>query len=83
MSAVRLCPDGEVDAVERELCASAGIAPQSLAACPYVFVGPPERMIDALAERIERLRLRHLILVPAEHDVLVRFRRDVVGVVSN
>lgn len=80
VSAVRFCSDGEVDAVESELCAAAGIEPQSLYACPYVFVGPPERMIDELAERVERLHLRHLILVPAEHDVLVRFRQDVVRV---
>jgi alkanesulfonate monooxygenase SsuD/methylene tetrahydromethanopterin reductase-like flavin-dependent oxidoreductase (luciferase family) len=83
VSAVRFCSDAEVDAVERELCAAAGIDPQSLSACPYVFVGPPERMIDRLAERFERLRLRHLIFAPAEPDVLVRFRRDVVRVVTS
>jgi alkanesulfonate monooxygenase SsuD/methylene tetrahydromethanopterin reductase-like flavin-dependent oxidoreductase (luciferase family) len=79
VSAIRFCSEADVDAVEGELCAAAGIASQSLSACPYVFVGPPERMIEALAERAERLRLRHLILTPAEHNVLVRFRADVVS----
>lgn len=83
VSAVRFCSDTEVDAVERELCAAAGIDAQSLSACPYVFVGPPERMIDHLTERVERVRLRHLIFAPAEPDVLVRFRRDVLRVVTS
>ena len=83
VSAIRFCSDAEVDAVEGELCAAAGIDPQSLRDCPYIFVGPPERMVAQLTERAERLRLGHLILRPAEHDVLVRFRRDVVDGVTD
>jgi alkanesulfonate monooxygenase SsuD/methylene tetrahydromethanopterin reductase-like flavin-dependent oxidoreductase (luciferase family) len=79
VSAIRFCSGPEVEAVEGELCRQAGIDAQSLADCPYVFLGPPERMRDQLAERAERIRLRHLILAPVEYDVLVRFRHDVVA----
>ena len=79
VSAVRFCPQAEVDGAEAELCRQVGMDPQSLGDCPYVFVGPPERMADLLAERAERLGLRHLILTPLDHDVLVRFRSEVVA----
>jgi alkanesulfonate monooxygenase SsuD/methylene tetrahydromethanopterin reductase-like flavin-dependent oxidoreductase (luciferase family) len=79
VSEIRFCPTPDVEAVEAEICAQAGIDPQSLAECPYVFVGPPERMKQQLAERARRIGLRHLILVPFEYDVLVRFRQDVVA----
>jgi alkanesulfonate monooxygenase SsuD/methylene tetrahydromethanopterin reductase-like flavin-dependent oxidoreductase (luciferase family) len=79
VSAIRFCAGTEVEAVEGELCRRAGIAPQSLADCPYVFVGPPERMRDQLTERVQRIHLRHLIIVPVEYDTLVRFRQDVVA----
>jgi alkanesulfonate monooxygenase SsuD/methylene tetrahydromethanopterin reductase-like flavin-dependent oxidoreductase (luciferase family) len=82
VSAIRFCSQAEIETVERELCAGAGMEPQSLADCPYVFVGPPERMVEQLAERAERLRLRHLILRPFEHDVFVRFREDVARVAT-
>jgi alkanesulfonate monooxygenase SsuD/methylene tetrahydromethanopterin reductase-like flavin-dependent oxidoreductase (luciferase family) len=79
INAVRFCPEPEIETVEGELCEQAGIDQQSLADCPYVFVGPPARMRDQLAERAHRLGLRHLIVTPAEADVLARFRQDVVA----
>jgi len=79
---IRFCPEAEIEAVEGELCKQAGIDRQSLADCPYVFVGPPARMRDQLAERAHRLGLRHLIVAPAEADVLARFRQDVVAAAS-
>jgi alkanesulfonate monooxygenase SsuD/methylene tetrahydromethanopterin reductase-like flavin-dependent oxidoreductase (luciferase family) len=78
VNAIRFCPMSEVDGVESELCEGAGIERQSLADCPYVFVGPPERMRDQLSERAQRLGLRHLILAPDDVDVLARFRQEVV-----
>jgi hypothetical protein len=39
-------------------------------------------MKDQLAARTHRLRLRHLIIAPVDHDVLVRFRRDVAAAAS-
>jgi alkanesulfonate monooxygenase SsuD/methylene tetrahydromethanopterin reductase-like flavin-dependent oxidoreductase (luciferase family) len=78
VNAIRFCAISDVDSVESELCEKAGIEHQSLADCPYVFVGPPERMRDQLSERAERLGLRHLILTPDEINILARFRQDVV-----
>jgi alkanesulfonate monooxygenase SsuD/methylene tetrahydromethanopterin reductase-like flavin-dependent oxidoreductase (luciferase family) len=77
VNAVRFCASPEVEAVEAELCREAAIRPQSLAQCPYVFAGPPERIREQLAERASRLRLRHLIFAPLPHDVLVRWRAEV------
>jgi alkanesulfonate monooxygenase SsuD/methylene tetrahydromethanopterin reductase-like flavin-dependent oxidoreductase (luciferase family) len=79
VGAVRFCPTNEIEAVEAGLCADAAIAPQSLADCPYVFVGPAERIRDQLAERVSRLALRHLIFVPLAHDVLVRWREEIAA----
>jgi alkanesulfonate monooxygenase SsuD/methylene tetrahydromethanopterin reductase-like flavin-dependent oxidoreductase (luciferase family) len=78
VNAIRFCAMSEIDGVESELCEQAGIERQSLADCPYLFVGPPERMRDQLSDRAERLGLRHLILVPDEVGVLARFRQEVV-----
>ena len=77
IGAVRFCAADEIEAVEAGLCADAAIAQQSLADCPYVFVGPAERIRDQLAERTSRLPLRHLIFVPLPHDVLVRWREEI------
>jgi len=79
ISEIRFCSEQQIEAVEGEICTRAGIAPRSLADCPYVFVGPAERMRDQLIERADRIRLRHLILFPFEYDILVRFRHDVVA----
>jgi len=79
VNAVRFCSESQIDAVESELCQEAGIDRQSLADCPYVYVGSPERMREQLTDRANRLALRHLILVPAEAAVLARFRQDVVA----
>ncbi len=82
VNAVRFCSELEVEAVEGELCGQAGIDRQSLADCPYVFVGPPERMRHQLTERAHRIGLRHLILAPAEPEVLARFSQDVVATID-
>jgi alkanesulfonate monooxygenase SsuD/methylene tetrahydromethanopterin reductase-like flavin-dependent oxidoreductase (luciferase family) len=82
VNAVRFCSENEIEAVEGDLCRQAGLDQQSLADCPYVFVGPPERMRDQLTEHAQRLGLRHLILAPADTDVLARFRQDVVAAIG-
>ena len=79
VNVVRFCSAGEVEATNDELCERAGIDRQSLDDCPYLFVGPLERIREQLEERTERLGLRHLILAPADADVLARFRQDVVA----
>ena len=82
VTAVRFCSARDVENVENEFCRDAEIDQQSLADCPYLFIGPPERMRDQLLERANRLGLRHLILVPAAAEVFARFREEVVAVVG-
>ncbi len=82
VNAVRFCSEREIASVEGDLCRQAGIDQQSLADCPYVFVGPPERMRHQLTEHAERLSLRHLILAPADAGVLARFHQDVVAAIE-
>jgi alkanesulfonate monooxygenase SsuD/methylene tetrahydromethanopterin reductase-like flavin-dependent oxidoreductase (luciferase family) len=82
VNSVSFCAESEIESVERALCEQAGIDGQSLAACPYVFVGSSQRMREQLNERAERLGLRHLIAAPAEVDVLARFHHDVVGAIA-
>jgi alkanesulfonate monooxygenase SsuD/methylene tetrahydromethanopterin reductase-like flavin-dependent oxidoreductase (luciferase family) len=80
VTATRFCSVRDVENVESQFCREAEIDQQSLANCPYLFVGPPERMREQLLERANRLGLRHLILAPAPADVLARFRQEVVAV---
>jgi alkanesulfonate monooxygenase SsuD/methylene tetrahydromethanopterin reductase-like flavin-dependent oxidoreductase (luciferase family) len=82
VSAIRFCAWSDVERIEAELCTKTGIALQTLADCPYVFVGPPERMREQLAERAGRLALQHLIVAPVDYETLARFRHDVVASVA-
>jgi alkanesulfonate monooxygenase SsuD/methylene tetrahydromethanopterin reductase-like flavin-dependent oxidoreductase (luciferase family) len=56
------CPAADIDANERRLCEQYGLAPRPLDQCPFALVGPPERMVDLLEERAERLGLASVIL---------------------
>jgi alkanesulfonate monooxygenase SsuD/methylene tetrahydromethanopterin reductase-like flavin-dependent oxidoreductase (luciferase family) len=82
VSTVRFCSSSEVTSIEEEICVETGIEPQSLADCPYVFIGPAERMQEQLEDRVRRIGLSHLIAVPLEYDTLARFRQDVVSPVA-
>lgn len=62
------CPAQEVEAHERRLCENYGLVPVPLGQCPFALVGPPERMVDLLEERAERLKLASVIL-PGSNDV--------------
>jgi alkanesulfonate monooxygenase SsuD/methylene tetrahydromethanopterin reductase-like flavin-dependent oxidoreductase (luciferase family) len=56
------CPAGEIEQNERRLCEQYGLEPVPLGQCPFALVGPPERMVDLLEERAERLGLASVIL---------------------
>jgi alkanesulfonate monooxygenase SsuD/methylene tetrahydromethanopterin reductase-like flavin-dependent oxidoreductase (luciferase family) len=77
VSTVRFCSESEIARVEADVCRAAGIDPMPLDDCPYAFVGPPARMHEQLAERAERIRLRHLLIADGLYDVLARFRQEV------
>jgi hypothetical protein len=62
------CPAGEIEENERRLCEQYGLEPVPLGQCPFALVGPPERMVDLLEERAERLGLASVIL-PDSNDV--------------
>ena len=62
------CPPGEIEENERRLCEQYGLEPVPLGQCPFALVGPPERMVDLLEERAERLGLASVIL-PGSNDV--------------
>jgi alkanesulfonate monooxygenase SsuD/methylene tetrahydromethanopterin reductase-like flavin-dependent oxidoreductase (luciferase family) len=59
---VMSCPTGEIDQNERRLCEQYGLGPVPLGQCPFALVGPPERMVDLLEERAERLGLASVIM---------------------
>ena len=60
------CPAGDIDENERRLCEQYGLEPVPLGQCPFALVGPPERMVDLLEERAERLGLASVILAGSD-----------------
>jgi alkanesulfonate monooxygenase SsuD/methylene tetrahydromethanopterin reductase-like flavin-dependent oxidoreductase (luciferase family) len=62
------CPAAEIEQNERRLCERYGLEPLPLDQCPFALVGPPERMVDLLEERAERLGLAAVIL-PGNNEV--------------
>jgi alkanesulfonate monooxygenase SsuD/methylene tetrahydromethanopterin reductase-like flavin-dependent oxidoreductase (luciferase family) len=60
---VEMCSAAEVADVTRRITGEAGLPAQhSLDECPYVLIGEPARMADALLERRERVGLDAVIL---------------------
>jgi alkanesulfonate monooxygenase SsuD/methylene tetrahydromethanopterin reductase-like flavin-dependent oxidoreductase (luciferase family) len=78
VSTVRFCSESAIAAQEADVCRKAGIDPMRLDDCPYAFIGPAARMREQLAERAERLRLRHLLIADGLYDQIARFRQEVV-----
>ena len=62
MTNVVFCSDSEVAAEEEAICKALDLAPRALDDCPYVLVGEPRRMADALRERQERIGLSWIVL---------------------
>jgi alkanesulfonate monooxygenase SsuD/methylene tetrahydromethanopterin reductase-like flavin-dependent oxidoreductase (luciferase family) len=78
VSTIRFCSESEIASQEADVCRQAGIDPMRLDHCPYVFIGPPARMRERLAERAVRIRLRHLLIADGLYNELARFRQEVV-----
>src|SRR5258708_6425045 len=78
VSTIRFCSESEIASQEADVCRQAGIDPMRLDHCPYVFIGPSARMRAQLAERADRIRLRHLLIADGLYDVLARVRQEVV-----
>jgi len=62
------CAAGEIEENERRLCEQYGLEPGSARPVPLRPCRPPERMVDLLEERAERLGLASVIL-PGSNDV--------------
>jgi alkanesulfonate monooxygenase SsuD/methylene tetrahydromethanopterin reductase-like flavin-dependent oxidoreductase (luciferase family) len=74
VSHVVFCAAAEVEAEQQALCENVGIAPRSLDNCPYVLVGEPSRMAEAVTVWRERIGLSWIIL---PSDAVGRFCTDV------
>jgi alkanesulfonate monooxygenase SsuD/methylene tetrahydromethanopterin reductase-like flavin-dependent oxidoreductase (luciferase family) len=61
---IRFGSTTEVEAWERDLCQQAGLKPRSLSECPYVIAGSPLDAASQLRERLERLQLRSVMMLP-------------------
>lgn len=59
---VTFCANAQVGDAARVFTAAAGLDEMSLDDCPYVLVGEPERMRDAVCERRERLNVHAVLL---------------------
>ena len=59
---LEICADDTVEIETEQVCAAAGLAPQSLDACPYVLLGSPERIAHKLTELRERLGLTWIVV---------------------
>jgi alkanesulfonate monooxygenase SsuD/methylene tetrahydromethanopterin reductase-like flavin-dependent oxidoreductase (luciferase family) len=79
LSGLVVCDAGSVDEEEAALCARVGLAPRPLDDCPYVLIGPPDRLAERIRERAERLGLDWLI-VPL--GALDRFSSDVMPLLA-
>ena len=78
ISTIRFCSESEIPEQEADVCRNAGIDPMRLDDCPYVFIGPASRMREQLANRAERIRLRHLLIADGQYDEIARFQQEVV-----
>lgn len=54
---IAFCRESELDAESERICAAAELPARSLLDSPFVLLGEPQRMADALRERQERLGL--------------------------
>jgi alkanesulfonate monooxygenase SsuD/methylene tetrahydromethanopterin reductase-like flavin-dependent oxidoreductase (luciferase family) len=75
MVGVTVCERDSVRREEEALCARVGLASRSLADCPYVLLGEPERIAEQVRERKERIGLDWLIVPESQFE---RFANDVL-----
>jgi len=74
---IEFCAVGEIGEREEKLRQARGFTEAAVDQCPYVFIGPPDRMREALAERRERLGLSAVIIT--DRPELDRFMPEVAA----
>jgi alkanesulfonate monooxygenase SsuD/methylene tetrahydromethanopterin reductase-like flavin-dependent oxidoreductase (luciferase family) len=79
MTNVVFCDESDVRAEEDAACAAVQLPPRSLADCPYVLIGEPQRMADTIRERQERIGLSWIVL---PHGAVDRFCSDVAPLLT-
>ena len=62
LSALVVCDADSVEQEEAALCARVGLSPAPSSDCPYVLIGPPERLAERVRELRERIGLDWLIV---------------------
>jgi alkanesulfonate monooxygenase SsuD/methylene tetrahydromethanopterin reductase-like flavin-dependent oxidoreductase (luciferase family) len=76
---VVFCRESEIAAQEEAICNALDLPFRSLADCPYVLIGEPRRMAEAIRERRERIGLAWIVL---PHEAVARFCTEVVPLLT-
>jgi alkanesulfonate monooxygenase SsuD/methylene tetrahydromethanopterin reductase-like flavin-dependent oxidoreductase (luciferase family) len=79
MTHVVFCAESEVASAEEAICTALDLPPRPLDDCPFVLVGKPQRMAEAIREREERVGLSWIVL---PRDALDRFCSDVAPLLT-
>jgi alkanesulfonate monooxygenase SsuD/methylene tetrahydromethanopterin reductase-like flavin-dependent oxidoreductase (luciferase family) len=79
MTNVVFCDESQIPAEEEAICRAVKLEPRSLAKCPYVLLGEPQRMADTLSALQEHLGLSWIVL---PYDAVDRFCSDVAPLLT-
>jgi alkanesulfonate monooxygenase SsuD/methylene tetrahydromethanopterin reductase-like flavin-dependent oxidoreductase (luciferase family) len=79
MTDVVFCSESEVAAQEEAICKAVDLPPRPLSDCPFVVIGQPQQMAEAIRERQERIGLSWLVL---PHDAVDRFCSEVAPLLA-
>jgi alkanesulfonate monooxygenase SsuD/methylene tetrahydromethanopterin reductase-like flavin-dependent oxidoreductase (luciferase family) len=79
MTNVVFCRESETPAAEEAICNAVDLRRRPLDDCPYVLVGEPQRMAEAIRERQERIGLAWIVL---PREAVERFCADVAPLLT-
>jgi len=79
MTNVVFCAQAQVASEERAICEAVALAQRSLDDCPFVLVGEPQRMAEAIRERQARIGLSWIVL---PNDAVDRFCSEVAPLLT-
>jgi alkanesulfonate monooxygenase SsuD/methylene tetrahydromethanopterin reductase-like flavin-dependent oxidoreductase (luciferase family) len=79
MTNVVFCAESQVASEERAICEAVALPPRPLGDCPFVLVGEPQRMAEAIRERQARIGLSWIVL---PHDAADRFCSEVAPLLT-
>jgi alkanesulfonate monooxygenase SsuD/methylene tetrahydromethanopterin reductase-like flavin-dependent oxidoreductase (luciferase family) len=76
---VVFCAASQIASEERSICEAVALTPRPLGDCPFVLVGEPQRMAEAIRERQARIGLSWIVL---PHDAVDRFCSEVAPLLT-